>query len=670
MLIRRNIARSSLIFYGMVLLLLPLQAQDSTSLDLGEVVITAQHQAGRADQAIQQITVIDRDRIEAQAAQSLPDLLQTQLGIRITEDPSTGTRINLQGLEGQQIKILVDGVPVVGRLDGNVDLSQLPLQNVERIELIEGPLSVEYGTNALGGVINLITRRPSSRSLSVNASILEGLMGNGWSPHEGQHNQDLTVSLAGKHLQSTFSAGRYFTGGRYEDRLSRGIGFNPKRQSFASAGLSHRGNNWNLSWKSQVFDELLLQQGEPEGIYQITALDERLKSFRQQHQLEGSYRWDNHWNWSGFAALSTLDRNRQSVFVDLVNLEENELGQPVIETFRGWSARGTFTRSSILSKHSLQIGYDLLRETISGGKIEANFQDQHDLAAFASLELNLTDKLVVRPGLRAAWNDAYPAPLTPSLNLRYQTGDITWRGSWARGFRAPSLKELYLDFVDVNHNLTGNPSLGAESGDYCQVSGSWKKLTRSTLFRSRLSGFYNQINNRIELALSDPETNAYTYLNLEEVTLAGFSGQVSARQERWSVQTGINYVARQTPDRQWLPSCQVNGSASVEMFSDMTASLFYQYQGISRTFTRSIESEAQWELLEIAPYHWLDINLAKEWGESGLRTAIGARNLLDVMTVAASGAGGGAHSGGGSSLISTGRSLFFRMTWAFDKDIR
>src|ERR1043165_1344266 len=74
----------------------------------------------------------------------------------------------MQGLTGENIKILVDGVPVIGRQNGNIDLSQIDMSNVERIEIAEGPLSINYGSNALGGVINIITRKNGTEKSIVS----------------------------------------------------------------------------------------------------------------------------------------------------------------------------------------------------------------------------------------------------------------------------------------------------------------------------------------------------------------------------------------------------------------------------------------------------------------------------------------------------------------------
>jgi len=80
-------------------------------------------------------------------------MLSTELNIRTTHDGALGSSLTMQGLGGEHIKILVDGVPVIGRENGNIDLDQINLQNVDHIEVINGPMSVVYGSNALAGVI-------------------------------------------------------------------------------------------------------------------------------------------------------------------------------------------------------------------------------------------------------------------------------------------------------------------------------------------------------------------------------------------------------------------------------------------------------------------------------------------------------------------------------------
>lgn len=634
-----------------------------------EVIITAQHSAGSADQAVHQIRILDRARIDAQAAQSLPELLQTENGIQLTEDPATGTKLQIQGLAGQHVKILVDGVPVVGRLDGDIDLSQLPLHNIDHIEIIEGPLSVEYGSNAMGGVINLVTKTAAAERLTIKGTLLESTTGPGWSQYEGIHNLDGGLTWSNGRQEAGLQAGRYFFGGKIDEQEIRNKSWNPKRQSFVSGHYQWATDRGRIRLRSQVFDELLLRLGEPTGIYQIRALDEHVRSLRQMHQIDGAFQWKNDIRWQGFIAASLLDRTRDQLQTDLVSLEQTPLPGNTLEQFIGWSARGTFTKSWSQPGLSLQLGYDLLRETTTGDKILNEQQAQHDLAVFSSLEYRPVEALTIRPGIRMAHNDAYPAPATPSLNLKWTSSNsMTWRASWARGFRAPSLKELYLDFVDVNHNITGNSDLKAEYGQYWQGSGTWKKIVRNKLIRVNGSLFYNKVKDQIELAVVNTERNAFTYFNLETADLTGAKLDVSLSGEGWRMQVGSNLLLRKSPDGDWLPSFQANSSLQVTLPADISASLFYKFSGPAQTFQRSGEETVSFELARFEAYHWADVSLSRSFLDKRISLAAGVKNLLDVTNVAASGSTGGAHGGGsGQASISFGRTAFFRASFLLER---
>ncbi|HRH39503.1 MAG TPA: TonB-dependent receptor plug domain-containing protein, partial [Flavobacteriales bacterium] len=141
-----------------------------TTKTLGEFVVTGQYRPGSPEAAVHKLRVIDAQQIKRMAANNLGDALRNQLNIRLAQDNVLGSSLNMQGLGGENVKILIDGVPVTGRLNGNVDLSQMDLTGIERIELVEGPLSVNYGTNALAGTINLITRKRGGASATLKGS--------------------------------------------------------------------------------------------------------------------------------------------------------------------------------------------------------------------------------------------------------------------------------------------------------------------------------------------------------------------------------------------------------------------------------------------------------------------------------------------------------------------
>jgi len=199
--------------------------------DLNEMVVTAQYSPQRVDKSIYKVKVINSRQIEHKAANNLTDLLSSELNIRISQDGALGTSMSLQGLSGEHIKFLVDGVPVIGRMNGNIDISQLNLYNVDHIEVIEGPMSVVYGSNALAGVINIITKENKNTKLSAFAK--------GYVESVGIYNFDLGASYKVKDHVFSFSGGRsFFDGFSLNDSL-RSMGLNttvdtykPKRQYF------------------------------------------------------------------------------------------------------------------------------------------------------------------------------------------------------------------------------------------------------------------------------------------------------------------------------------------------------------------------------------------------------------------------------------------------------
>ena len=140
----------------------------SNNTNLKDLVVTGQFETGTTDKSVYKIKVIDRLRIEQQGAVNLKDVLSNELNIRLSQDGVLGTQMSMMGLGGQNVKILIDGVPVIGRMDGNIDISQINLNNIERIEVVEGPMSVIYGTDALGGVINLISKKPQAKQYNLN----------------------------------------------------------------------------------------------------------------------------------------------------------------------------------------------------------------------------------------------------------------------------------------------------------------------------------------------------------------------------------------------------------------------------------------------------------------------------------------------------------------------
>ena len=137
----------------------PAVSQDSARV-LDEVVVTGQYRPQSLKQSVYKVSVINQERIRMRGATDIATVLNNEIGIRFSTDRILReTDVNIMGMSGQNVKVLFDGIPLVDRESTKQSLSQIDINTVERIEIVEGPMSVVYGTDALAGVINIITKK-------------------------------------------------------------------------------------------------------------------------------------------------------------------------------------------------------------------------------------------------------------------------------------------------------------------------------------------------------------------------------------------------------------------------------------------------------------------------------------------------------------------------------
>jgi outer membrane receptor for ferrienterochelin and colicins len=172
--------------------------------ELSDIVVTGEYAPISSKSAVYNVTTISKSELQAKGATNLREALDNKLGINLSQDNVFGSSASLNGISGEGIKILVNGVPMAGRIDGKIDLSQINMNNVERIEIVKGPLSVLYGSDALGGVINLITK---------NQKNTWNVFAKGFYESVGQYNVSVGGGANIKKGFISFDAGRNFFDG-------------------------------------------------------------------------------------------------------------------------------------------------------------------------------------------------------------------------------------------------------------------------------------------------------------------------------------------------------------------------------------------------------------------------------------------------------------------------
>ncbi|MCX6285771.1 MAG: TonB-dependent receptor [Bacteroidetes bacterium] len=641
---------------------------DPSILDMNEVVVTAQYTPEKADKSIYRVEVINARQIEQKAATNMADLLKDQSSMQVTQDGVLGTSLRIQGLSGQNVKFLQDGVPMIGRMNGNFDMNQINLNNVDHVELIEGPMSVIYGSNALAGVINVITKENKTSLLNTTA--------NTYYESVGVFNFDASVSACFKKHGFMIDGGRNFSPGYSSTDTSRSKTFKPRRQYFFDGYYTYTTGTLKLKMGGDYFNELLIDKGALQPVYYINALDNYFTTIRYSGRLEASFKLPHSKFVSLLGSYSFYERQKQKYDMELTTLEKipitNSDGRDTT-AITSWTGRGTFSSNNPGRKLNYQTGIDIDVETGSGKRILGQTRQIGDYAAFFSLKYDPFKSLSIQPGIRLIYNTKYDAPIVYALSAKWDmAANWSLRFSYARGFRSPDLKELYLNFKDVNHDVIGNPDLRAEQSNNFNLGINCTTEKKKTALNVEVSGFYNMINNVILLAPTALTPNQYTYVNLSRYKTTGGTAGIGfslypALKIQLSVsETGVTGSLDEESkpgSLHWLTEVCLTANYTLAK-PELTFSLYYKYTGKAPQIVFNDKS-LDWGYVD--PYNLMDITATKGFLENHFRLSAGVKNLFNVTTVPATGMIGTHGSGGDAMNIGWGRTLFVRFSFTFNK---
>ncbi len=641
------------------------------SANLNQVVITGQIGSRRAEESMHKIRVINRERIDNQGAVNLKDVLSNELNIRLAQDGILGSSASVQGVSGENLKVMIDGVPIIGRVNGNIDLSQINLSDIERIEIIEGPMSVSYGSDALAGTINLISKKNARKKTA--ASI------NSYFESVGQYNLDVTLSRRVKKNTFKVNAGRYFfdgwspTDGIFDlpkkklADTNRAQQWNPKEQYFAGLNHIYKAKQFSLRTYANYYHETILNRGRPRAPYYENAFDDFYRTNRTDGGVDLFYRLNSDKNIKIIAAVNDFTRTKNTWYKNLVTMNSELAQSPGAQdtsSFRTYMSRGQLNKLATKGIE-YQLGYDANHSLGTGRRIKESRQTQTDIAAFGSLHWLTKSGLRIKSGLRLIYNSSYRAPIVPSLNVRYDLDNFVFRASYARGFRAPSLKELYFEFVDINHNILGSEDLKAETSNNYQFNIDYNFKGEAIVQKVEFSSFYNQIRNLITLGNVSNST-LFTYVNIGDYKSLGLRLSTTMARKGFDAQLGLAYIGRSNQNAQengipafnFTPELRANLNYDVSQKRLLFLTLFYKYTGRLNQFYLDANQDIQQS--QVQDYHMLDLSARKIFWKNKLQVVLGCKNLLGIQNINTIGVGGNAvHSSAvGSVPISWGRTYF------------
>ena len=658
--------------------------------ELKQVVVTGQHTPQALQKSVFTIHTIPQEKIRMSAATNVQQVLMTEPGVRFNNDLTLGTAdIELNGMSGRNIKILVDGVPMLDRSDARESLNQIDINLIDRIEIVEGPMSVIYGSDALAGVINIITKVNTSSVVNISAKVQEESIGKEYNfgKGKGNHHKNLAVNWAKNKYFANISVTSNDFGGWNLPPKNAFISevnaitdkWKPKQQLMENIQLGYKQANFSIWYR------LMALQEEIDTRYGINP-NNYIAKFQKYTTNRSNHLVQSNWNINSKNVLQTmigitdLTRKTKTTLHDYntnTSTLSSDQGEQDIAKFTNIFLRTTW-QHKWTENLSLQPGFEFNRETAEGARIKGN-PTINDYAFFISVEYKPLNYLTVRPGARYIKNSVYSAPnFVPSINTKIDLyPNLDLRLSYAKGYRAPALRELYFDFIDASHTIIGNENLKAEKSNSFNAALNWRELKVGKWeFKSVLTGFYNIFKDRIDYAYDSNDPSVTTLLNIDKYKTTGFVLNNTFSLTHIKMTLGFSYIGRynrlstsmeEVSPFSWTP--EIFGDLTYQIKKwDTTAILFVKKTG-KRSAYQIVDGQTNTVTLSsIEGITWADFMLNKKF-KRNITINLGVKNLFNVTNQTNTGgaASGGAHSSSSTINTSYGRSYVVGLAYLWNK---
>lgn len=502
--------------------------------DLDQVVITATRSRKALKDAPVITQVIHSRDINNRGITNVQDVMEQDIPGLEFQRGGFGSDIKMQGLEAKNILILIDGERMAGENGYNVDYSRLNTENVERIEIVKGASSALYGSQAMGGVINIITRNSREK--------WEAAVGGKWTQMNEINYPDLSESddkyLSKKNLDlpninlnaslgfklnrisgRTDIAAKSFDGYLLYDKKSITKDFinfdtviydamNPfptgingyKDYSITQKLKIPFGRKLNLQLKGSYYDHDEYDF-VPDNVYQnyvdYTYGGKLNYTISEKFNLVASYHYDNYRKFDYYEKLGEKAVNYRNIFINPKLIGSAQIGK--IQQLTG--------------------GFEYLSESLLSDKFSSNSSEEKKNITsvfFLQDDVNAGKNWNFIAGARIDNHTTFGTHFSPKLSAMYKHRPWTFRANYAKGFRSPSLKELYMDWPIAWFTIKGDENLKPETNNYFSGSVEYSKAFLNT----SVTAYYNKLENKIDGVWQNGQT-VYQYVNVSQTELSG-----------------------------------------------------------------------------------------------------------------------------------------------------
>ena len=472
-----------------------------TTRNLNPIVVTGTGHHQRLKTTSTPVHVLTMQEMQEQGIMTLDAAITKMLPQASIVPNSMGSFLRLNGLGNKYILILINGKKLSGDISNNVDLNRVNMSRVKRIEVLDGAASSLYGTDAIAGVINIITDQPTDQLVGVTSSsrisgkgqftesVALDLFHNGFGSytsftHDQAHsyqNNDLEY-LKGSDTETRKTIAPLFTG------------FNAQtlEQRFNYAVNDNLAFNALVNYSYKITDRPETQADVTGG----TDYEMRHKGLRMS--AGGIYKFNSR---QSLQADFTVDKYRYGKEYD-VETTDYAIGDYVQSkkqhTYEGEmkAILHPFSPDTKMGSATTVLGVDWRRDQLQA--VSGNIrQHASQVAAYAQHEQDLLPVLKATLGVRYTYHENFGSHFTPKASLMYTVGLLNFRASYSAGFRAPGLDELYYHYFSVNRGkpqiIFGDKNLEPEKSHYWSINTEY----RSKALAVSVTGFVNRIHDMV-----------------------------------------------------------------------------------------------------------------------------------------------------------------------------
>lgn len=430
--------------------------------ELSEVTVTT---ATRTERVLSSLplpmTVITSEAIIKSGVTRLNEILNEQTGVILIPDESGFEGVQIQGLDAAYTMILIDGVPLVGRSSGVLDLSRISVGNIERIEIVKGASSALYGSEAMGGVINVITKRPKKDMFSGNLSYRYGTF--------NTNDANANLLWKKKKFAANLFANYYSTDGfnLYKDSWVQNV---EKYHNTTIQPKIYYDFSENL--KLTVSNRFFYQKMDNKAIIDTEKYAGDAKENEWNSQIKLEHRWNSRLYWE-YELYATNYKNDA-----FLNDPNNVLFEK--SYYNQWLVRPEIRTTWSINRDKLTAGAGLNYETLDRTYFANNVQFNSQYI-YLQYDYNPTEKLNILAGFRYDNHSKYASQLSPKLAVNYKFNtNFSLKGSVGYGYKAPDFRQLYFDFT--------NPSVGYTVLGYNVAEARLDELDSQGIIGSRVGG--------------------------------------------------------------------------------------------------------------------------------------------------------------------------------------